>query len=574
MATIDELNAKNIRPATVFRATIYDSNGTLLLTITEAELIRATVSLRSDLSRINPTLPESEIEIEAYFDTDISDVLADAGEELEVRYRWWPETASYGYNRYFFTDERITWQNKILHIHAVDQVRLLDEELPPIYLGQVWCGNTSVSQGYVIRELNEFFLDLRKFKKSGFGATTYYRAINTTPNIEGTFSTIPDGGALNSIIPRMTRREALAKIMNLCHWEFDSGTLSDRNSFWPVYVDAGRPHRSNLKPTGPQLQINIEDCGDFQESKEPVYNEINALVNDVEYSGYKLKESRDVSATEFKQSGIAFSFSGFISDYRVGLAYSWEPINSTLAGMTYETAYQSFDAKERALPISSTIYPSDAAWMQKNKYGMWLLDDKPEINPFSARSHTFLDLSGSKWTDTTLDGFLGSSPADDWNDWISNGVLNAAATDAELNNRSHFFMLVNDRTVQRTKAQQGGPVDFIDDVFWNGSAKLRKYDDSGEVKLLPEKAMDCILDRSNIIGSFTWKGDPRLDPRSVVELKYLDENLADEDGVYLQTEDGDDIVINRSKIITIENITLTHEGGGTISQITYRDGIC
>ena len=100
------------------------------------------------------------------------------------------------------------------------------------------------------------------------------------------------------------------------------------------------------------------------------------------------------------------------------------------------------------------------------------------------------------------------------------------------------------------------------------------YSPKRNIDALPELALDCILDTSNVVGSFTWKGDPRMQPRDYVELVEQDENLAEENGVFLQTENGEDIIVNQSRIITIENITLTHEGGGTVAEITYREGRC
>ena len=59
--------------------------------------------------------------------------------------------------------------------------------------------------------------------------------------------------------------------------------------------------------------------------------------------------------------------------------------------------------------------------------------------------------------------------------------------------------------------------------------------------------------RSNITGSFKWKGDPRMQPRDVFYFHRLDGTV---------------------ETCTIESIVLTHEAGGLISEITYRKGIC
>ena len=580
MATIDDLNAKNIRPRTIFRALLYDSNGTLLLTITEAELIRATVSLRSDLSRISPTLPESEIEIEAYFDTDISDVLAAAGEELEIRYRWWPNTSSYGTNRYFYTDERITWKNKILHIHAVDQVHKLDEELPPIYIGQDWYWNHSSISDH--RVLYGFALAFRDFingtrtANSGLLKNVSGQSITTWLNQDGTFGSVPDGGAVNIIQPRMTRREAIAKLMNLCHWDFESGALNSHTDFWPSYVDAGKPNYRFYKPTDAPLVINYEDCGDFQESKEPAISSLTATVSDVLWLGadqFDRVLDQNMKAQIVKQVGVTYEYNGFCDTYEIGIQ---DPDDNSMLLFYFGTwpYADDFSARKRP-PVNATNTGTRDYMALYNNYGKWLLDDGVATNAWAPNpnSYTFLDLSGAKWTAPWDPDLSPDSPSSQWNYYETVELIPSGANSVDLQNNGVFFVSTNERTITKTTGGTGEGV-VLDDIFVMGHAKMRRYDDSGTISLLPDKALDCIMDKSNVVGSFTWKGDPRMQPRDFVELKYPDENLADQDGVLLQNEDGDDIIVNRSKIITLENITLTHEGGGTVSEITYREGYC
>jgi hypothetical protein len=66
-------------------------------------------------------------------------------------------------------------------------------------------------------------------------------------------------------------------------------------------------------------------------------------------------------------------------------------------------------------------------------------------------------------------------------------------------------------------------------------------------------AYEYLFNRSNITGSFTFKGDPRMQPRDVFSFHRLDGSL---------------------ETCTIETITLTHESGGTKAEVTYRKGIC
>lgn len=62
----------------------------------------------------------------------------------------------------------------------------------------------------------------------------------------------------------------------------------------------------------------------------------------------------------------------------------------------------------------------------------------------------------------------------------------------------------------------------------------------------------CVLGRSNLTGSFAWKGDPRMQPRDVFTFHRLD---------------------GTTELCTIESITLKHQGGGTSADITYRKGV-
>lgn len=62
-----------------------------------------------------------------------------------------------------------------------------------------------------------------------------------------------------------------------------------------------------------------------------------------------------------------------------------------------------------------------------------------------------------------------------------------------------------------------------------------------------------LFERSNITGSFTWKGDPRMQPRDVFNFWRLDGSV---------------------DICTIESINLKHNGGGTVAEISYRLGVC
>ena len=76
------------------------------------------------------------------------------------------------------------------------------------------------------------------------------------------------------------------------------------------------------------------------------------------------------------------------------------------------------------------------------------------------------------------------------------------------------------------------------------------FDTAGTEIAYPRYAR--IFEISNESGSFTWKGNPKMQPRDIFRFHRLDGSVYD---------------------CTIEEIILTHEGGGLTAEITYRKGV-
>lgn len=584
MASIDDLNALNIRPRTIVNVQVFDHSHNRILNIREDTLIKATASLRSDLSRFNPTLPESELEVEAYSETDISDQLAEAGDELEIRYDWYPTGASSAARtRYFYTDQRITWENKILHIHAVDQVHKLDEELPPMYIGQDWFWNdASSSTTNVLHGLTLAMYDFVDGKRAGntsnikhLNSGSQYYAFNGK---DGTFSTAPEGGALNILHPRMTRREAIAKMMSLCRWDFDAGALNNKTNFWPAYVDAGKPRVIFEKPNAIPITIKREDCGNVKESKEPVFSSITATVSDVSWIGaVQFDEINDPDMTSriLKYQGITFDYNGGYGDYYlVGIPN--DPDRPWRLRIFYIRDYTEDNNARKRPPVDYFTAGTDDDLARKNQYGKWLVDAGVATNAWTPEDNTYsyLDLSGAKWTQPLDPDAPTETPDSIWNECVYYEDIPADAEAVDASNQATFFLPTAPKRITKSRAGSGAGYTIQDEMFLMGHAKMQRYDGTGEIHLLPDEGINHLLDMSNVVGSFTWKGDPRLQPRDIVNYVFEDGELTDENDFVLQTADGDDIIINQSKIITIENITTTHERGGTICEITYREGYC
>ena len=119
--------------------------------ITNDSLINATVSLRSDLSLLEPTIPESELNIKIYHGVDISEDVANIPEDTPIIYQ-----AGYDGDmspeRKFYVSGQITWADNVLTIHAVDAVHFLDIEMNASVL---WRGDAEIFRlmYYIVEDL-------------------------------------------------------------------------------------------------------------------------------------------------------------------------------------------------------------------------------------------------------------------------------------------------------------------------------------------------------------------------------------------------------------------------------------
>ncbi|MBQ1730453.1 MAG: hypothetical protein II036_08945 [Oscillospiraceae bacterium] len=465
-----------------------------------------------------------------------------------------------------------------MHIHAVDQVHKLDEELPPMYIGQDWFWNdASISDHNVLANLYTAFYDfIYGTRARDSGLLKYFSAESRTTfrNKEGTFSTIPEGGALNMLQPRTTRREAIAKIMQLCRFDFDAGAVNGQTNFWPTFVDAGRPRARHTKPATDPITIKREDCGDVKESKEPVFSSITATVSDVNWIGavdFDEINDPDMTSRILKYQGITFDYNGSYGDYYlVGIPN--DPSHPWGLRIFYIRDYTEDNNARKRPPIGENT-DTDAI---KNNYGKWLVDSNVATNAWTPENNTYsyLDLSGSKWYQPLDPDAPNETPNSIWNECVYYEDIPEDAEAVDASNQATFFLPTAPRRITKSRAGSGAGYTIQDEMFLMGHAKMQRYDGTGEINLLPDAGINHLLDMSNVVGSFTWKGDPRLQPRDFVNYVYADGELTDENDFVLQTADGDDIIINQSKIITIENITTTHERGGTICEITYREGYC
>lgn len=471
--------------------------------ITNESLIRATVSLRSDLSILNQSLPESEINIEAYFEEDVSQTVATIPEEVPIIYR-----AGYDGDmspeRKFYVSGQVTWADHVLSIHGVDAVHLLDKtQLYPIYVGWQPAKVTEDFAGKsTLNTLNDCIRGVLNEAGISYNEVTEF---------------FRDRGTNNFVVKEQTARDFIANVMWLFHLNL-SGTKIGRRTdgYWVTYVDAGIPTLTDIKPTT-KWTISEDDVADYKKNVETPYKYIgynyNALVNSVPETGGR---SAIVGSGDWSYGNGAFIS---IDEY------------------TYN-----FVARYNSQAIDSVSSENPTGWVaiapRFNTYCVRLFGGNV---PHSWATPIYTQVM--PWTT----GNRNTSQEYVWNE---SGESKDNTLQLELTGQK---FLKDDTRIGVGITIEGKTLELVIEAF-DGEISSQG-DGGGAEKWFPNMSLTEIIRRayySNVSGSFTWKGDPRMQPRDVVTFQRLD-GTAEE--------------------ITLENITLTHENGGTSAEITYRKGI-
>lgn len=594
MTTISAENAKNVRRSMDVFIEISPTDFPTI-TITNENLINCTVSLRADLSKWEPTLPESEINIEAFFDADISDYAAGIPDGTPVTY-------SAGYpgdmspTRYFYLSEQITWSDNVLHIHAVDQVHLLGEIEPATFRFR-FSGNV----GGVDSGLPSFYWYMRTL------LLEYLPQINTVlPSTEPIRYGINAAVAVCMLaIPGdMSIRDIFANIMNLFHFDIPSGVRYRDSSFWPSYVDAGIPTFSALKPT-PKWSINEDDCSIFNRNTERACSSININYKAVQtglWYGSKIAEevsSEIGTATWTKNVGVSLNFNdGVIGrNYFIGLSAGIDGKASEIETMRSYYGGPIYSYSANVVPLIPSAKNGEASYTpgrvmfpgrneaigykcnDKNKeqqYYNYYPNSDDSDNCYAQFIPWNCPYKNSQYNQyyypNGINGTTIKSQSDVWDAYVAAGAIDTSgSTDNAVDLVIAGANCITFKDTLSIKAAINGEPKNIDGPFVGNIY----FHDVESIEIYPGTCYKGVLARSDRTGSFTWKGDPRMQPRDVFTLNTMEYGLLNENGEVLTDENG--VALNGgggSLDCTIETITLTHAGGGLSAEITYREGIC
>ena len=216
----------------------------ITLQIDNDNLVQCTLALRGNLSIIDHTWEESEIEIQAYYPYDISDSFKYVMNEWPILYR-----AGYDSDmsmvRRFYLSEPVTMANNVITIKGVDAShRLNDKTLPEQWL--------DVRKSNAHQTIYQKFVDA--IKSAGI-------TIQRQQSWSGTAS----GAFQHAILPEMSARDFVAGTMNLT-----LNHTNGSNKYGIQFVDAGIPtvEHGDGRTYGNTWTIFKSDCGDFSELYE------------------------------------------------------------------------------------------------------------------------------------------------------------------------------------------------------------------------------------------------------------------------------------------------------------------
>lgn len=526
--------------------------------VTNDNLIKATVSLRSDLSRFDPTLPESELNVEVYHDIDISEAVAQIPDDTPITYQaGYPGDMSPV--RKFYVSGQVTWADNVLNIHAVDAVHFLDAyqvEAPIV-----------VSDVDYLEKASRYMLDRAGIDYVHNGRIPYVESY--------------------AIIPKGTKfRDFIAFLNQALNVTNNNGRLIDGSARLTramrySFVDAGIPRIECDYRRGFSRTIREEDCSVVKQQIDIPVSEVKGVYSQITnannfYDYHDASFDRLGSATLIKGVGATLNFERISYVWTTGLTvdYSnWGVAEQLLnkyhqLGSMYWTAaivpatkdgWKATNGDDEQGYVYAPIHTLPTISAKGDIFvGRLLMDENvPQEsyasyppNPDENTPYSMFVPWGKRFTKWNCFPLAGGKPtvAQVWNAVASAGIFDADANAVNLDINGFGVSLETKAFNYASNLGAFGTHNY-DELALYGS--LLAPTDNGPVEIYPKQSVTAPMYRSPVTCSFTWKGDPRLQPRSVFTFDRLSGEI---------------------EAWTIETITLTHEKGGTMAEITARKG--
>lgn len=538
--------ALTFTPSATSRVEVSAAIPGITLVINNANIVRADVSLRSDLSLVNQSLPESELNVDVYNDRDITQLVVSIPEDTPITY-----SAGYAGDmspiRKFYINGLITWKDGIMSIHAVDAVHFLEDI-------EMYAPTTENVSGY--------FLDTVRY---------FLNRVGITPD-RSEYGTGWSDNSYRWITPKSTNARNFIAFANQCMNITDKtgdlldgrGTLVEPLMF--NYIDAGIPTLKTNPSTG-TFVIDESDCGEVQNNIERPISKVNMSWTRIWNMNMPVGDkyaTKVGTATFIKDVGTSLNFDVKAYAWVIGLYLG--PYADNDIAVKLQAAYHTripFYCTFPVVPINEWghrvansmpmigLNANDAIGKKLDDGDISKSDFESEFVAVQKRLYSNFvpwDQAYDNWPYDTTPGHKITTASEMWNVLVAADIIDSDAESIDLDIYG-MGISENNETVTYTGSGNSLTYDYGDAPIIGQMAA--KKSDNTPIQIYPNM-LNSPMYRSTESGSFRWKGDPRLQPRDIGQLKRLD-------GTY---ED-----------ITLENITITHEGGGTYADITYRKGV-
>lgn len=481
-------------------------------------LTSCVLELRADLGIENPSWEVSSITIQAAWPDDISDAISNIGDDVPIWYEAGydgktGQTEDLSKRRHFYLSEAASQKNGIITIIGEDASSKLEN-----------------------KNYNELFMNTtaKNGKKALYNK---FITLITDSGIKRSMITIQNAPAEGSgsvadttIWDAANSRDFVQYIINMAH----SG------SFWPVFVDAGLPFIRWTKPsdnangnrngTAPVWEIYEEDCAALDVN---VNRNIAAITTD--QSDYYIK-TKCTRSNKLVTLTVDASGKQKPKHVKAGQWYSLNPegkyweftVTNARKGKVIKTTEMiKWMADKTTVEIKHSKQVKTQAYINYiEKFKKW----KKDYKAWKKKSAAYKKKHAAP-----------KKPKEPKKKHKTKQLASTFKNTCTVKGKK--VTITNEQKIITASSGRPG-------MIMRTNPLVHGHIMDGSTFLFPN--YNLLFNRSNKEITFTWKGDPRIQPRDIFRFHRLN---------------------GTTEIWTVGTIILRHEGGGTISEITARRGI-
>ena len=472
------------------RISIEDISAGIVLDFNNDNLISCTLDLESDLAITDSSWRISSIEVQGYYPDDISEAVGNMTDGTPIIY-YAGYSGDYSTPRFFYVSEAVTQRNNLITIKGEDASSRFDNYTQPEELWQTTRQNVR----------RQFY---RKLASLVNGAGITLESKEADPPLSGSNTT-----KHTVMLKEGTYREYVQYMM----------TITNKNGFFPRFVDAGIPTLRWSEPTV-KWDIYKEDIGEYEQTVDRNVNKIYG--DDAEmplHAELNVASKKTTIDAKNVKKGKSYNV-----DYGDNYYYNvtWE--NGILKKLSDKTLHSlKLTAEQTTDSVKVRVRSGWTTKTKKFKKGteIRLVQDVVVIKKTKSKDYITVTWKEPKYVTKT----------EHHPQMLVKGN--------KITQKSGASNMVTASRLGITKEEKT--------MFWGRF--LSNY--NGTSYYIPN--YNDFFSKSNVGGSFTYKGNPHMQPRDVFRLYELD---------------GETYTV-----CTIESIETTHEDGGMKSVITFREGV-